>query len=112
MARFIQVLSMELLRRIRKGKIYITLFYYPILEANPSCKTPKSLCITADIKKRFVDCIKQVAFLSIFSKDQIAVMSIHSTLKYLAWIDPYSLFPPLLELVYPALESVTEVEFF
>ncbi|KAJ3037851.1 hypothetical protein HDV00_001266 [Rhizophlyctis rosea] len=95
LARFIQVLSSEFLRRLRK-------------EEQPDCKTPGNLRITRAQSEEFVLTIRGVALSAMFGKDQIAVLSIHGALKCLAWIQPKLIIPALLERIYPALETLTE----
>ncbi|KAJ3050497.1 hypothetical protein HK097_008547 [Rhizophlyctis rosea] len=95
LARFIQVLASEFLRRLRK-------------EDKPTCETPQRLRLTKSIAEDFVTILRPVALSAMFGKDQIAVLSIHGCLKNLAWIEPQLIIPSLLERIYPGLETLTE----
>lgn len=78
------------------------------IEQEADCSTPMELRLTPELCDNFVDIIKGVAFLSMFSKDQRAVAQTHMALRYLAWISPKLILPGVLERAYPSLESLTE----
>ena len=46
--------------------------------------------------------------MAMFGKDAGSTLTIHDTHKHLAWIEPNTVFPGLLERIYSSLESVTE----
>ncbi|KAF9586315.1 hypothetical protein BGW38_007062 [Lunasporangiospora selenospora] len=73
-----------------------------------TCKTPMELRLTSDIGIKFVQALKGVTFLTMFSKDQRAVAQTLITLRHLAWIAPKLIIPGVLERAYPSLESLTE----
>ncbi|KAF9193043.1 hypothetical protein BGZ51_004276 [Haplosporangium sp. Z 767] len=92
---FLQALTWQYLRRLNEEK-------------SPKCKTPQELRLTTDIGNKFVETLRGVTFLMMFSKDQRASASTQLTLKYLAWISPRFIIPGVLERAYPSLESLTE----
>ncbi|KAG0349377.1 hypothetical protein BG004_007004 [Podila humilis] len=77
-------------------------------EDQPDCTTPKDLRLTTALNEKFVETIKGVTYLAMFSKDPRAVSLTHLTLRYLAWISPNKIIPGVLERAYPSLESLTE----
>ncbi|KAJ3127281.1 hypothetical protein HK098_006555 [Nowakowskiella sp. JEL0407] len=79
-------------------------------ESHPACLTPASLRLTSAQTSQFVLILRDVAFLSAFAKHPIIQMGAHSTLKYLAWLEPDLILPMFLERAYPALESLTETD--
>ncbi|KAI1320115.1 hypothetical protein EDD11_002087 [Mortierella claussenii] len=78
------------------------------IEESEKCKTPQELRLTQEINNKFVETIKGVVYLTMFSKDQRAVSLNNITLQYLAWIAPKLIIPGVLERAYPSLESLTE----
>ncbi|KAF9979719.1 hypothetical protein BGZ75_009303 [Mortierella antarctica] len=92
---FLQLLSWEYLQRLNEEK-------------QAKCKTPQELRLTPEINNRFVQSVKGVVFLMMFSKDQRAAAQTQLTLRYLAWIAPKLVIPGILENAYPSLESLTE----
>ncbi|KAI9102563.1 hypothetical protein DFS34DRAFT_609661 [Phlyctochytrium arcticum] len=95
LTRLVQNLSVEFLRRLR-------------LEADPDCQTPPALRISPAMRQRFVEILRPVCYLAMFSKNPHSVNCTHNALKQLAWIHPDSVLPGLLERIYPALETLTE----
>ncbi|KAF9396493.1 hypothetical protein CPC16_001175 [Podila verticillata] len=95
LALFLQALAWYYLKRVKD-------------EENPDCKTPQELRLTQELNDKFVETIKGVTFLAMFSKDQRAIAQTHMTLRYLAWIAPKLVIPGVLERAYPSLESLTE----
>ncbi|KAF9434968.1 hypothetical protein BGZ76_007123 [Entomortierella beljakovae] len=92
---FLQWLSWKYLDRIRD-------------EESPDCKTPQELRLTPELNRKFVEIVKGVTFLMMFSKDIRAVSQNTRTLKHLAWIEPSLIIPGVLQRAYPSLESLTE----
>ncbi|KAF9169581.1 hypothetical protein BGX20_010129 [Mortierella sp. AD010] len=92
---FLQWVSTQYLRRIKE-------------EESPKCKTPQELRLTPELNIKFVEAIRGVTFLMMFSKDPRAVAQTNKTLRFLAWIAPNLIIPGVLERAYPSLESLTE----
>ncbi|KAG0312267.1 hypothetical protein BGZ99_009606 [Dissophora globulifera] len=92
---FLQSLAWEYLKRIKD-------------EQEPTCETPQELRLTPELNERFVETIKAVTYLMMFSKDPRASAQNNMTLRYLAWIAPKLIIPGVLERAYPSLESLTE----
>ncbi|KAF9918681.1 hypothetical protein BX616_006764 [Lobosporangium transversale] len=95
LALFIHYLAKTYLERIRD-------------QGSEKCKVPQELRLTTEINNKFVETIKGVTYLMMFSKDQRAVAQNTVTLRYLAWIAPKLIIPGILERAYPSLESLTE----
>ncbi|KAG0049518.1 hypothetical protein BGZ83_005704 [Gryganskiella cystojenkinii] len=95
LALFVQSFAWDFLQRMKR-------------EEEDACTTPFELRLTPEICDTFVNTIKGVTFLSMFSKDQRAVAQTHMALRYLAWISPKLILPGVLERAYPSLESLTE----
>eukprot|EP00842_Homolaphlyctis_polyrhiza_P006684 jgi/Hompol1/7016/HPOL_005157-RA len=94
-ARFVQSLAQHFLART-------------ILEDKVDSNIPEHYRTTKQLRRRFVELLRSVAFLAMFGKDQSAISASHSALKSLAWIDPDAIIPGLLDRAFPALESLTE----
>ncbi|KAI8606761.1 hypothetical protein EDD21DRAFT_297702 [Dissophora ornata] len=92
---FLNSLALDYLKRVKD-------------EESPKCKTPQELRLTPELNNKFVETMKGVTFLMMFSKDQRAVAQNNVTLRYLAWIAPKLVIPGVLERAYPSLESLTE----
>ncbi|KAF9994804.1 hypothetical protein BGZ79_000402 [Entomortierella chlamydospora] len=92
---FLQWVSTQYLGRIKE-------------EESPKCKTPQELRLTPELNIKFVEAIRGVTFLMMFSKDLRAVAQTNKTLRFLAWIAPNLIIPGVLERAYPSLESLTE----
>ncbi|KAJ2721997.1 Proteasome activator BLM10 [Coemansia sp. Benny D115] len=95
LSRFLRHLGKELMQRVRH-------------ESSPECKTPESLRLTRQMRRRFVVSARTLAMLLLFSKSEDSVSMSHSTLKHLAEVEPDLIFEPLLETLYAAIDSVTE----
>ena len=72
------------------------------------CNISQENRLTRDDHEAFVNALRPLALMSMFSKDSSAINATHLTLKNLAWIDPELILPPLLDRIYPSLESLTE----
>ncbi len=105
LTRFVSGLASCFLSRMRRGTCYS--FYF--LEKDPLEHIPVSHHLTCDVKKEFVELLRQPVFLAMFGKDGNSRSYAHNALKSLAWIEPDIILPPLLERIYPALETLTEV---
>ncbi|KAJ3196227.1 hypothetical protein HK101_009690 [Irineochytrium annulatum] len=76
---------------------------------NPSNSGAWSLKLaTMSIREEFVFTLRGVTYLSMFSKDHVAVAQANNTLKNLCIMEPSLVVPGLLERIYPGLETVTE----
>jgi proteasome activator subunit 4 len=64
--------------------------------------------LSKDEISAFVQTIVNVSYLSMFGKDPRLIGYVHTTFKYLAWLDPNAVFPGLLERIYPSLQTLTE----
>ncbi|KAF9164493.1 hypothetical protein DFQ26_001384 [Actinomortierella ambigua] len=95
LASFVQTLAWEWLKRLNDEK-------------EESCKTPHDLRLTSKLSDKFVEIIRGVTFLLMFSKDRQSVSHSHEALRLLAWIAPTKVIPGVLERAYPSLESLTE----
>ncbi|KAG0355172.1 hypothetical protein BGZ54_001264, partial [Gamsiella multidivaricata] len=95
LALFLHSLSWDYLKRVKE-------------EEDPKCMTPQELRLTPELNNKFVEAVKGVTFLMMFSKDQRAVAQTNMTLRHLAWIAPRLIIPGVLERAYPSLESLTE----
>lgn len=79
-----------------------------MIEKMLDCTTPVDHRLTMEENTRFVNFLKPLVLMSMFSKDNTSVVTTHATLKNLAWIAPDLILPPLLDRIYPSLESLTE----
>ncbi|KAJ1773190.1 Proteasome activator BLM10 [Coemansia sp. RSA 1813] len=95
LARFLRQLSKELLNRSRE-------------EDKEDTKVPPSARLPRNIRRRFVISIRTLAMMLLFSKGEDLVSLSHSTLKYLAEVEPDLIFRPLLNTLYTAIDAVTE----
>ncbi|KAJ2615470.1 Proteasome activator BLM10 [Coemansia sp. RSA 1804] len=95
LARFLRQLSKELLNRSRE-------------EAKKDTAVPTSARLPRHIRRRFVISVRTLAMMLLFSKGEDLVSFSHSTLKYLAEVEPDLIFRPLLETLYTAIDAVTE----
>ncbi|KAJ1907505.1 Proteasome activator BLM10 [Coemansia sp. IMI 209127] len=95
LARFLRQISKELLNRSREEAKEDT-------EVLPSARLPRN------IRRRFVISIRTLAMMLLFSKGEELVSLSHSTLKYLAEVEPDLIFRPLLDTLYTAIDAVTE----
>ncbi|KAJ2758894.1 Proteasome activator BLM10, partial [Coemansia sp. BCRC 34490] len=95
LARFLRQLSKELLNRSRE-------------EAKEETAVPASARLPRHIRRRFVISVRTLAMMLLFSKGEDLVSFSHSTLKYLAEVEPDLIFRPLLETLYTAIDAVTE----
>ncbi|KAJ2740425.1 Proteasome activator BLM10, partial [Coemansia sp. BCRC 34301] len=64
--------------------------------------------LTRRMRRRFILSLRALAMLLLFSKSEESISMSHSTLKYLAELEPDLIFEPLLETLYTAIDSVTE----
>ncbi|KAF9978770.1 hypothetical protein BGZ73_000417 [Actinomortierella ambigua] len=95
LASFVQTLAWEWLKRLNDEK-------------EESCTVPQDLRMTQELSDKFVEMIRGVTFLLMFSKDRQSVGHSHEALRLLAWISPTKVIPGVLDRAYPSLESLTE----
>ncbi|KAJ2003803.1 Proteasome activator BLM10 [Coemansia thaxteri] len=95
LARFLRHLSRELMERV-------------YVESDSECKVPVDMRLTRRVRRRFVLAVRTLAMLLLFSKTEDSISKSHSTLKYLAMVEPDLIFAPLLETLYTSIDSVTE----
>ncbi|KAJ1987545.1 Proteasome activator BLM10 [Coemansia spiralis] len=95
LARFLRQLSKDLLQRTRD-------------ENKEDTVVPPGARLPRHIRRRFVLSIRTLAMMLLFSKGEELVSLSHSTLKYLAEVEPDLIFRPLLDTLYTAIDAVTE----
>ncbi|KAJ2332388.1 Proteasome activator BLM10, partial [Coemansia sp. RSA 2673] len=78
------------------------------VESDSECKVPVDMRLTRRVRRRFVLAVRTLAMLLLFSKTEDSISKSHSTLKYLAMVEPDLIFAPLLETLYTSIDSVTE----
>ena len=78
------------------------------VEKSLECQTDVENRLSVQDSEKFVVLLRPLALMSMFSKDNTCIVATHATLKNLAWIAPDLILPPLLDRIYPALESLTE----
>ena len=78
-------------------------------EQRGEIEIPKKRRLNADIRKRFVMCLREVTFMGIFAKSGSAVNFALSTLQSLAFLEPTLILPGALQRIYPALQGLVEV---
>ncbi|ORY13079.1 hypothetical protein BCR34DRAFT_600197 [Clohesyomyces aquaticus] len=61
------------------------------------------------VKQRFVLCLREVVFMSMFAKSPTAVSFALETLQSLAYLEPNLILPGALQRVYPAMQGLVEV---
>jgi len=62
------------------------------------------------MRRELVKCLRTVAFLAMFSRDNTTVVNIQSSLKSMTVMEPDLILPPILERAIPSLEALTEVK--
>ncbi|ORX73645.1 hypothetical protein DL89DRAFT_289388 [Linderina pennispora] len=77
-------------------------------EEADNCETPENMRLTRPLRRRFTVSVRALAMLLLFSKSEDVVSLSHSTLRYLAQVEPNLIFPPLFDTLYTAVDSVTE----
>lgn len=72
-------------------------------------EVPPERRLTAELKKRFVLCLRDVVFMGIYAKSGTAVNYSLSTLQSLAYLEPTLILPGALQRIYPAMQGLVEV---
>ncbi|PWN28316.1 hypothetical protein BDZ90DRAFT_250757 [Jaminaea rosea] len=75
-------------------------------EHRNDCKTPKERRLTPTMKREFVQSLRNVCLLTMFSKDMFAVVSCQKALKRMAYLEPDLILPAVLERAYPGLQEL------
>ncbi|KAJ3111455.1 hypothetical protein HDU96_005688 [Phlyctochytrium bullatum] len=98
----------EVAKRFVFGLLNPTHAFLWFTEEKDSCKTPKHLRLTPEIRREFVQLLRNVAYLAMFSKDRMLVQVAAGSIRNLALLEPELMIPGLLDRIYPALENLTE----
>ncbi|GAA94209.1 uncharacterized protein L969DRAFT_375946 [Mixia osmundae IAM 14324] len=77
-------------------------------ENKADCKTPVAWRLTEAIRDEFVNILRTVTLLIIFTRDMFAFVSAQNAVKLLAYLQPDLIIPSILERAYPALELLLE----
>eukprot|EP00127_Corallochytrium_limacisporum_P005109 Clim_evm15s199 gene=Clim_evmTU15s199 len=78
-------------------------------EKKGNCPIPESARLGKNECVEFVKSMRLVIMHAMFAKSPTMVMAAGEGLKHLAFIAPEEIIPQLMEVIYPALETVTEV---
>lgn len=70
---------------------------------------PEDRRLNADLKRRFVLCLRDVIFMDIYSKSGTAMNFSLSTLQSLAYLEPDLILPGALQRIYPSMQGLVEV---
>ncbi|KAK5136098.1 hypothetical protein LTR08_004148 [Meristemomyces frigidus] len=65
--------------------------------------------LNAEVKRRFVLCLRDVVFMGIYAKSGTAMNYSLSTLQSLAYLEPNLILPGALQRIYPAMQGLVEV---
>ncbi|KAF1814027.1 hypothetical protein P152DRAFT_301936 [Eremomyces bilateralis CBS 781.70] len=78
-------------------------------EHSGEMEVPEGRRLTDEVKRRFVLCLREVTFMTIFSKSHAAISYALSSLQSLAYLEPNLIIPGALQRIYPALQGLVEV---
>lgn len=70
---------------------------------------PKERKINKELKKRFVESLKEVTFMGLFSKSSRVSHCYYNALQGLAYLEPDVVLPGALQRFYPSLQGLVEV---
>ncbi len=70
---------------------------------------PEDRKLNAEVKRRFVLCMRDVVFMGIYAKSGTAMNYSLSTLQSLASLEPTLILPGALQRIYPAMQGLVEV---
>ncbi|KAF2765857.1 hypothetical protein EJ03DRAFT_279248 [Teratosphaeria nubilosa] len=70
---------------------------------------PEDRKLNAEVKRRFVLCLRDVVFMGIYAKSGTAMNYSLSTLQSLAYLEPDLILPGALQRIYPAMQGLVEV---
>jgi proteasome activator subunit 4 len=78
-------------------------------EKSGEMDTPPERRLNNELKKRFVECLKEVTFMGIFAKSSKSLNYYLSALQGLAYLEPSVMLPGALQRFYPSLQGLVEV---
>ena len=78
-------------------------------EKSGELDVPQNRRLNEDIKTVFVQCLREVVFMGIYSKSGTAMNFSLSTLQSLAYLEPNLILPPALQRIYPSMQGLVEV---
>ena len=78
-------------------------------EQSGEMDVPEDRRLTPALKRRFVLCLKEVTFMGIYSKSEVAMSFSLSALQGLAYLEPNLIFPGALQRIYPSMQGLVEV---
>lgn len=70
---------------------------------------PPERRLNEPLKRRFVVCLRDVIFMGIYAKGEIAMTFSLSTLQNLAYLERHLILPGALQRIYPSLQGLVEV---
>lgn len=77
-------------------------------EEHPDCKTPQAWRLTPKIRRAFVISLRDVALMSMFSKDGGAMTATRECLRSLSLLDAELVVPSIIERAVPSLQGLEE----
>lgn len=95
LAAFIRDLAWDFLRRWKE-------------EEQTECKTPAAWRLTPKIKRAFVNSLRDVALMSMFSKDSAAQTATRECLRSLSLLEADLIVPAIIERAVPSLQGLEE----
>ena len=78
-------------------------------ENSGEMEVPEGRKLTAEVKRRFVLCLRDVTFMGIYAKSGTAMNFAQSTLSSLAFLEPELILPHALQRIYPSMQGLVEV---
>lgn len=78
-------------------------------EHSGEMEVPEERRLNAEVKRRFVLCLRDVIFMGIYAKSGTAMNFSLSTLQSLAFLEPDLILPGALQRIYPAMQGLVEV---
>ena len=78
-------------------------------EVSGELECPPERRINAELKRRFVLCLRDVTFMGIYSKSLRVASYYYATLQNLAYLEPDLVLPGALQRFYPSLQGLVEV---
>lgn len=78
-------------------------------ENSGEMEIPPERKLTAELKDRFVLCLREVTFMGIYAKSSAAMNLSLSALQSLGYLAPKLILPGALQRIYPAMQGLVEV---
>jgi proteasome activator subunit 4 len=78
-------------------------------EQSGELDTPADRKINAELKRRFVLCLRDVTFMGLFAKSSRVAHYYYASLQGLAYLEPSLILPGALQRFYPSLQGLVEV---